>query len=73
MEEHNEAKKHNFGEVEAGTKAGEEINTIVPFGSLKCGIKESQKRHAWKEITTAVSSVVVDNRSPADIIYAINI
>lgn len=37
------------------------------FGSLKSGMKGSQKQHVEKEIATAVSGVGVDNCSPADI------
>lgn len=51
---------------ESDPKTKEENNIIVVFGSLKIGIKDSQKEHICKEITTGVSSVGVDNRSPAD-------
>lgn len=37
------------------------------FGSATDGIKDSQKQHAWKENTSAVNSVGVDNQSPAGV------
>lgn len=33
------------------------------FGSLKSGVEGRQKQHVWKEITVAVNSIGVDDRS----------
>lgn len=49
-------------------KKEEEKNKAVMFGSKKkSGIKGSHKQHVWNEITTAASSVDVENRPPADV------
>lgn len=34
-------------------------NQFVLFGSLKSGIRESQKQQVWKEITATVNSVAI--------------
>lgn len=44
-----------------------EKNQTVLFGGLRSGVKECQKQCVWKESTTAVSSVGVDNWSPSDV------
>lgn len=37
------------------------------FGSLKSGTEVSQKQHFWREVTTAVNSIAVNNQSTADV------
>lgn len=39
----------------------QEKNQTVQFGGLRSGVNECQKQYVWKETTTAVSSVGVDN------------
>lgn len=44
-------RKQNLSELESAAKMREKENyKQVLFGSLKSGIKESQKQHVWKGI-----------------------
>lgn len=64
----NTAKKRNFSELETDLKKKKKKRIkLCCLAALKSGIKGSHKRHVWKEITTAASSVGVENRAPADV------
>lgn len=67
MEVHNTAKR-NFSDLKIDIRIREvERNKIVLFGSMKSGIKGSQKHHVWIKITAAVHSFGVGNQTPAEI------
>ncbi len=68
MEKRNPAKKRNFSDVEIETLTSQvQSNQLVLFGSLKSGVKGSQKNAVWREITAAVNTVGVVNRTPAEV------
>lgn len=68
MEKRNPAKKRNFSDVEIETLTSQvQSNQLVLFGSLKSGVKGSRKNAVWREITAAVNSVGVVNRTPAEV------
>ncbi len=68
MEKRNPAKKRNFSDVEIETLTSQvQLNQLVLFGSLKSGVKGSRKNAVWREITAAVNSVGVVNRTPAEV------
>ena len=70
METRKTAKKRNFSEAEIEVITTEvERNRIILFGSLKSGIKGTQKNAVWAKITAAVNSVGVDARSPAEVVF----
>ncbi len=68
MEKRNPAKKRNFSDVEIETLTSQvQSNQLVFFGSLKSGVKGSRKNAVWREITAAVNTVGVVNRTPAEV------
>ncbi len=68
MEKRNPAKKRNFSDVEIETLTSQvQSNQLVLFGSLKSGVKGSRKNAVWREITAAVNTVGVVNRTPAEV------
>ncbi|KAI2646901.1 Myb-related transcription factor, partner of profilin [Labeo rohita] len=68
MAKRNPVKKKNFSELELDVLITQvQSNQLVLFGSLKSGIKGSQKNAVWNEITAAVNSVDDVNRTSVEV------
>lgn len=58
--------ERSFFELETDAKTQRKIIKFCCLVAWKVEFKKTKKQHTWKEITTAVSSVGVDSRSPVD-------